>query len=141
MNVTALNSTKMLFDKGGASIESPYFQLTDKPLLIIAFGLSPTTSIKLQMLDMASQELPDTFNICDNGCGESYPNKDELIPLDAQDVCGFKICKASYIGKVLVAGWYRAIMSDNTSLTTAKVWAQETTIDVALNLPACPNCP
>lgn len=141
MNNTALTPHNLLFSKGGASTVSEPFYVGSEPQLVIAFGLSATTSIKLQMLDIVSQASSVVVDNCTIGCGENYPDKDVLVSVDAQDVCGFKLCKANYIGRVLIEGWYRAVMSDSTSLVTAKVWRQAASIEVALNIPSCPTCP
>lgn len=138
--ITPLNTTNLLFKAGGISGVSDVFEVTS-PVLIIAFGLKPSTKITLEMVDVASrQELEENNDCCVVTSCEEYPAPDELIVLDAQPFCDFEICLNNYIGKVLIPGHYRAKMSNLLSLNTAKVRTQTVSIDIALNIPTCTTC-
>jgi hypothetical protein len=140
MQNTSITPANTLFEAGGVATVSKPFKVTS-PTLIIAFGLKPSTNIQLEMLDMAVMPInPEEVDPCCVDACNPYPKSDELVTKNAQPVCGFKICAGSYIGKVLVAGWYRAIMSDNLSLNTAKVWTQVEKLEIVLNIPVCPPC-
>jgi hypothetical protein len=141
MQNTSITPASTLFEAGGVATVSKPFKVTS-PALVIAFGLNPATRITLEMLDMAVMPIdPDECDPCAFDACNPYPKADELVAKNAQPVCGFSICKSNYIGKVLVAGWYRAIMSDSLSLNTAKVWTQVEKLEIVLNIPVCPPCP
>ena len=136
MAITTLTPSNQLFSPGKLLTVSEPFRVSS-PMLIVAFGLSATTRITAEMLDMVSS-LPDADDVC-IPCGDnSYPGIDSLVVVNAQPVCSFNMCSTNYIASLVVPGFYRLKMNDSLSLSTVKVWTQATSFDV-LNHIQC-NC-
>lgn len=123
----------VLIEPGGISFYSIPFEVS-KPVAITAFGLG-AGSATVEMLRVSGQSIPQTKQSC-----PATPSGTQLVVVDSQPYDCFKVCAGSPIGAITVPGWYRVVLSGDTTLATAYVASEQVSEAVVSLLPNCGTC-
>jgi hypothetical protein len=134
----AINSAGVLFEAGGASIDSINFYVpSGKAVAITAFGVAINETLDAYLLDLVDAPLQD-----DETCGCVIVKAMKQKIVDEAKICSFCVGKNKPFDFIFFNGWYRLRLTGGLlSLPTLRVKMKLVSYDMAdrakLNCPTC----
>jgi hypothetical protein len=127
---------KPLITAGGATfVSKPFFQ--DSPFYLQALGLG-SGRLTLEIITVKTAGSNSNGTLCD-----PKPGDENLVVISSLAYPDFTLCGLAPFGAVPVGGWFRVILSADSSLATADVQVDGIGIEqaVAIGMPtACAYC-